>query len=277
MNHKKTILITGANSGLGQAVALYFAKNGWNVAATMRKREAGAGLSAIPNVQVFVLDVTLKDTIESAMEAAAGAFGRIDVVLNNAGLGVYGALELTSEQAIEQAYQVNVRGVINVIRASFPYFRRQGGGMIINVSSVMGLSTALPLGSLYNMSKFAIEGLTEGLYFELKPLNISLHLVEPGGFSSSFGKNTVFSKSDLIHDYDTITQNVADTMAAADKPGALPGPDAIVSRIYELATGKKKSFRNVVGKDAKMLLTLRKTLPIRSFLNLLTKRFNRKR
>lgn len=276
MNHKKTILITGANSGLGQAVALHFAKKGWNVAATMRKLEPGAGLSAIPNVQVFLLDVTLRDTIESAMETAASAFGRIDVVLNNAGLGVYGALELTSEQAIEQAYHVNVRGVINVIRASFPYFRRQGGGMIINVSSVMGLSTALPLGSLYNMSKFAIEGLTEGLYFELKPLNISLHLVEPGGFSSSFGKNTVFSKSDLIHDYDTITQNVANAMAAAAKSGALPGPDAIVSRIYELAIGKKKSFRNVVGKDAKILLILRRILPIRSFLDMLTKRFNGK-
>ncbi len=276
MNKQKTILITGTSTGLGRAVAKYFADSGWGVAATMRNPENEKELSALPHIKVIQLDVTDRESISRAVEETAATFGKIDVVVNNAGVGVYGALELTTDEAIDRAYQVNVRGVINVIRAVLPHFRQNGGGMFINVSSVMGLSTALPLGSLYNMSKFAIEGLTEGLYFELKPLNVSLHLVEPGGFASSFGDNTVFSQSELISDYDTITKNVAGAMAAAGKPGAIPGPDAIVRRIYELAMGKKKAFRNVVGNDARTLLILRKLLPIGTFLNMLTGRFTKK-
>lgn len=89
---------------------------------------------------------------------------------------------------------MNVKGVINVIRTFLPHLRANRAGKIINISSIMGISTALPLGSLYNMSKFALEGLTEGLTFELKPLNIELHLVEPGGFGSAFGEKSTFSK-----------------------------------------------------------------------------------
>jgi NAD(P)-dependent dehydrogenase (short-subunit alcohol dehydrogenase family) len=103
----------------------------------------------------------------------------------------------------------------------------------------MGLSAALPLGSLYNMSKFALEGLTEGLYAELKPLNIDLHLVEPGGFSSDFGENTTFVEDDPTGDYGGITRKGGDMMKASQSPGALPDPGLIVNVIYDLATGKK--------------------------------------
>jgi NAD(P)-dependent dehydrogenase (short-subunit alcohol dehydrogenase family) len=271
---KKTIFITGSSTGLGRAAAVYFAANGWNVAATMRKPQAEATLQTIPTIKVFELDVTRAETIGRALEDATAAFGKIDVVLNNAGVGLYGALELAADEAIDQQYAVNVRGVIDVIRTFLPHFRQQGGGTFINVSSVMGRSTALPLGSLYNMSKFAVEGLTEGLYFELKPLNINLHLVEPGGFASSFGESTTFSKSDHIRDYDVITRNVEGAMKAAAKPGVMPGPEFIVKAIYELATGKRKAFRTVVGQDARMVLLLRKLLPIKVFLNLLAKRFS---
>jgi NAD(P)-dependent dehydrogenase (short-subunit alcohol dehydrogenase family) len=275
MTNKKTIFITGTSSGLGRMTAKYFAAKGWNVAATLRNLHRETDLQAIPNIKVFQLDVTHAETIQKALNEAETIFGRVDVVVNNAGIGVYGALELTADEDIDQQYLVNVRGAINVIRMFLPHFRQHGGGTFINITSLMGLSTALPLGSLYNMSKFAVEGLTEGLYFELRPLNINLHLVEPGGFASSFGKNTRFSKSGRIGDYDVITRNVEKAMIAAAQPGATPEPNEIVATIYELATGKKKAFRTVIGRDAKMILLLRKLLPIKTFLNLLTKRFTK--
>ncbi len=271
----KTILITGTSSGLGRAIAHFFADKGWNVAATMRRPEKETEFKAIPNMRVIQLDVTSAASIKQAVDEAIQAFGKIDVVVNNAGIGAYGALELTDEATIDQAYAVNVKGPIGIIRACLPHFRENHGGQIINISSVMGRSTALPLGSLYNMSKFALEGLTEGLYFELKPLNVQLHLVEPGGFASSFGENTIFSRSKEITDYDVITKNVWNAMAAAAKPGAIADPSPIVRVIYELATGRRTAFRTVVGKDAKSVLLLRKMLPIKTFLNMLSSRFSK--
>jgi NAD(P)-dependent dehydrogenase (short-subunit alcohol dehydrogenase family) len=123
------------------------------------------------------------------------------------------------------------------------------------------------------MSKFALEGLTEGLTFELRPLNISLHLIEPGGFGSAFGENVTFSKSSTIQDYDLITDKVFKVLnsSADDQPRASAQP--IVDTIYALATGKSTAFRTVVGKDAKIVVFLRKVLPIQTFLNLLGKKF----
>ncbi len=240
----------------------------------MRNHSREKELAAIPNIRVIELDVTQPQSVEAAVRETIAAFGQIDVVVNNAGIGMYGALELTADADIDKQYAVNVKGVINVIRAVLPHFRERRAGKFINISSVMGLSTALPLGSLYNMSKFALEGLTEGLYFELKPLNIDLHLVEPGGFESSFGHNVTFSKSETIRDYDTITGKVSAILNAAQKPGATARPDTIVQVIYNLATGKSKAFRTPVGKDAKMVLLLRKLLPIRTFLDTLAKRIS---
>jgi NAD(P)-dependent dehydrogenase (short-subunit alcohol dehydrogenase family) len=269
----KTIFITGTSTGLGKLSAIHFAKKGWNVAATMRSPEKETEFAAYSNIKVFKLDVTQIDTVTTAVNNAIAAFGTIDVIVNNAGIGMYGALELTNETDIDKQFDVNVRGVINVIRAFLPHLRANRAGKIINISSVMGISTALPLGSLYNMSKFALEGLTEGLTFELKPLNIDLHLVEPGGFGSAFGENMTFSKSEVIKDYDLITNKVSKVIDAAGKAEPQVSPQPIIDAIYALSTGKSAAFRTVVGKDAKMVVFLRKILPIKTLLNLLGKKF----
>jgi NAD(P)-dependent dehydrogenase (short-subunit alcohol dehydrogenase family) len=268
----KVVLITGTSTGLGRRTALHFARHGWKVAATMRSPEKETELQRDSNIRLIKLDVTDTNSVHAAVNAALKEFEKIDVVINNAGIGMYGALELTDEAAIDQQYAVNVRGVINVIRATLPHFRENKGGMYINIGSVMGLSTALPLGSLYNMSKFALEGLTEGLYFELKPLNIHLRLVEPGGFGSAFGDNVTFSKSDVIRDYDTITSKVGSVLEQV-KGGGGTDSQAIVDGIYALATRQSEAFRTVIGKDAKSVLFLRKVLPIKNFLNTLGKSF----
>jgi len=159
----KTIFITGTSTGLGKLTAIRFAKMGWNVAATMRAPEKETELTAYDNIRLFKLDVTDVGQVRKAVDDAIAAFGKIDVVVNNAGMGTYGALELAEEETIDWQFAVNVRGPINVIRAFLPHYRANGGGMFINISSLMGVTSAVPIGSLYNMSKFALEGLTEGL------------------------------------------------------------------------------------------------------------------
>src|SRR6266478_7301855 len=195
----KTVFITGTSSGLGKASAKYFAEQGWNVAATMRAPEKETELTQLANIRIFKLDVTRLDQVRDATEKAIAAFGVIDVVINNAGMGTFGALELAQEDDIDWQFAVNTRGPINIIRAFLPHFRNNGIGMFINVGSFMGLTTAAPLGSLYNMSKFALEGLTEGLYYELKPLNIDLRLIEPGGSTQNdFVSNIVWNSDPRI-------------------------------------------------------------------------------
>ncbi|MEI6949523.1 SDR family oxidoreductase [Paraflavisolibacter sp. H34] len=262
----KTIFITGTSSGLGKATARYFAEQGWNVAATMRTPEKETELTRYGNVKIFRLDVTDVAQVKAATEEAIAAFGKIDVVVNNAGMGVYGALELAREADIDWQFAVNVRGVINVIRAFLPHFKANGGGKFINVSSFMGLTTAVPLGSLYNMSKFALEGLTEGLYYELKPLNISLHLVEPGGSTdNNFGKNIAWSSDSQIRDYDGITEKLQQLMASSD-PSLRDDILVLVKAIAGLATGESSRFRTVIGKAGNDLMALRNSVPIEDYL-----------
>jgi NAD(P)-dependent dehydrogenase (short-subunit alcohol dehydrogenase family) len=263
---KKTVFITGTSTGLGKLTAKHFAAQGWNVAATMRTPEKETELTGYENIRVFRMDVTDIDQVKTALRDAIVAFGKIDVVINNAGVGSYGALEAAYESVIDWQYNTNVRGPINVIRAALPHFRENKGGMFINISSFMGVTTAVPVGSLYNMSKFALEGLTEGLYYELKPLNIELRLVEQGGSSgNNFKERIVWNSHPEIHDYDDITNKVKDMMANID-PALLDDPQTIVDVIYDLATGKSKQFRTLVGAQGKQLMAMRNSMPIENYL-----------
>jgi NAD(P)-dependent dehydrogenase (short-subunit alcohol dehydrogenase family) len=263
---KKTIFITGTSSGLGKASAKYFADNGWNVAATMRRPDEENELNSYPGVKIFKLDVANLDEVKLAAEQAIQAFGKIDIVLNNAGMGIYGALELATEENIDWQFAVNVRGPINVIRAFLPHFRANGGGMFINVSSFMGITTAVPLGSLYNMSKFALEGLTEGLYYELKPLNIDLRLIEPGGMTeNNFVDNIKWNVNPEIPDYDDLTNKLQQMMANADASIKDDTKD-IVLEISKIANKESQLFRTVIGNVGNSLMKLRHDLSIEEYL-----------
>jgi NAD(P)-dependent dehydrogenase (short-subunit alcohol dehydrogenase family) len=134
----KTIFITGTSSGLGKLTALHFAKQGWNVAATMRTPEKESELTAYDNIKIFKLDVTDVQQVRVATEQAITAFGKIDVVVNNAGAGCYGPLEFAQESTIDWQFALNVRGPMNIIRGFLPHFRANKGGMFINISSFMG-------------------------------------------------------------------------------------------------------------------------------------------
>lgn len=270
---KKTIFITGTSTGLGKASALYFARQGWQVAATMRRPEEEKELTGYDNIKLLKLDVTNLQQVEEATRAAIAAFGKIDVVLNNAGMGVYGPLELAKETDIDWQFAVNTRGPINVIRAFLPHFREHGGGMFINVSSFMGITTAVPLGSLYNMSKFALEGLTEGLYYELKPLNIELRLIEQGGSKdNNFQENIRWSSNGEVTVYDGQMERLKQLMGTAS--GSIKEETAdFVKVIADLATGKSKQFRTVIGEMGNHLMELRRSMPIESYLDKMTELF----
>jgi NAD(P)-dependent dehydrogenase (short-subunit alcohol dehydrogenase family) len=271
----KTIFITGTSSGLGRACAKYFAEQGWNVAATMRRPEKETELIQYKNIEIFKLDVTRLEEVKDATASAIAAFGRIDVVVNNAGMGTYGALELAKEEDIDWQFAVNTRGPINVIRAFLPHFRNNGSGMFINVSSFMGLTTAVPLGSLYNMSKFALEGLTEGLYYELKALNIDLRLIEQGGSTNNdFVRNIVWNSDPAIsvRVYDALAEKVHHRMTTAPdsvKDNTLD----IVKIVAGLADRKSNKFRTVIGKMGNDLVAMRDALPIEEYLDKVASQF----
>ncbi|CAB3748053.1 SDR family oxidoreductase [Paraburkholderia humisilvae] len=262
----KSIFITGASSGLGRHTAIHFAQQGWNVAATMRDPDRETELAAHERIRLFKLDVTDPVQARAAVHAAVDAFGDVEVVVNNAGVGSYGPLEFAEEDTIDWQFAVNVRGPINVIRAFLPHFRERKGGRFINISSFMGVTTAVPTGSLYNMSKFALEGLTEGLYYELKPFNIELHLVEPGGFKGNrFVEKVVFNTHPDIRDYDPLIRKVNALMKSADE-SLRDDPQWIVDEIDALATGRSDRFRTLVGKTSKDLMQMRASMPIEDYL-----------
>jgi NAD(P)-dependent dehydrogenase (short-subunit alcohol dehydrogenase family) len=263
----KTVFITGTSSGLGKLTAIRFAQMGWNVAATMRTPEKETELTAYDNIELFKLDVTQVDQVQLAVEQAIASFGKVDVVINNAGMGTYGPLELAKEEAIDWQFAVNTRGPINVIRKFLPHYRANGGGMFINISSFMGITTAVPLGSLYNMSKFALEGLTEGLYYELKSLNIELRLIEQGGSTGNNFKESITWNTDAdIKDYDELTAKLRHVMNTANTSGQLDDPQTIVDAIVALATGESTKFRTVIGAAGNGLMALRNSVPIERYL-----------
>ena len=208
--NKHTVLITGSSTGIGRASAKLFADRGWNVVATMRAVSAAGDLAGRDNVFVTRLDVTDPGSIDQAIKTSIEVFGKIDAVINNAGYRQYGLFETIPPKSIQSNFDVNLFGVMNVIRAIVPVFRKQKQGLILNVSSAGGL-VGLPSTSIYISTKFALEGFTESLAYELASQNIVVKIIEPGGvISTDFGKrsgqeaahNTALPDPDrVIHGY----------------------------------------------------------------------------
>ena len=203
-----TILITGASSGIGKATALLFQEKGWNVIATMRNPDAAQDLAALDNVLVNRLDVTESASIESAVADGVKRFGQLDALLNNAGYGAFGPLEVFSMDKIRRQFDTNVIGLLEVTKAVLPLFRAQKSGMILNVSSVAGKIT-LPLGTLYHGTKFAVEGMSEALHYELEPMGIRVKIIEPGAIETDFaGRSFDFVNDETIEEYQHTVQAV---------------------------------------------------------------------
>ncbi len=256
----RTILITGCSTGIGRMTARYFQEKGWNVAATVRKHsDNDAELTALGNVLVTELDVTKEDTIKKAVAETVEKFGKIDVLLNNAGYGSYGILEATPERAIRMQFDVNVIGTLLVSKIVIPYMRKARNGTIINISS-MGGKISFPLGTLYHGSKFAVEGMSEALSFELEAIGVKVKMIEPGMINTNFEETTM--KNLAVDPSQTEYAPFLEKVMAGMKNAVSNSSEPIVvaQKIYEAATDGKNQLLFIACPDAEQIIAARKKL-----------------
>ena len=242
---QKTIFITGASSGLGKATAKLFQNKGWNVIATMRNPKNETELSTLKNLTVLPLNVTDTEQINSTVTDILNRF-EVDVVLNNAGYGLIGPLEAFSDQQINDQIQTNLFGVINVTRAFLPYFREKKKGMFINVTSTFGL-LGYPTCSIYNASKFAVDGFSEGLSHELAQFGISVKVTAPGGMQTDFAGRSLQGAAHGA--YIQLTEKVSEGYSEEQLANYTKAED-VAEVIFGAATDGKSQFRYIAGNDA---------------------------
>ena len=252
----QTILITGASSGIGKVTAKHFHHQGWNVIATMRSPEKEAELSELDNVLVTRLDVLNRDTIDATVAEGIEKFGRIDVLLNNAGYGAYGPLEAFPFDRIERQFDTNVMGLLAVTQAVLPHFRANKSGTVINVSSIGGLMT-FPLGTLYHGTKFAVEGISEALHYELEAFGVKVKIVEPGMIRTDFGGRSFdFVNDEAMEEYQGTVQKLFAAWGNAGDNAS--DPEVVAEVIWQAATDGSATLRYRAGADAEALLDARK-------------------
>lgn len=266
----KTILITGASSGIGKETAKLFQQKGWNVIATMRKPEKEVELTELDNTLVTRLDVLDLDSIQNGVEEGINEFGRIDILVNNAGYGAYGPLEVFPRENIVRQFNTNVIGLLDVTRAVIPHFRKNRSGLIINISSIGGKMT-FPLGSLYHGTKFAVEGISEALSFEMEQIGVKVKIVEPGMIATDFGGRSFDFQAGEIADYQPI---ISALMKAWQNGDLKPSPAGLVAEvIYQAATDESTKLRYRAGADANILLDNRKKMGEDEFVNMIKEQY----
>ena len=246
----KTIFITGASSGIGKATAKLFQSKGWHVIATMRKPENETELTKLENVTVLPLDVTNIGQVKSAVETANSLFD-VDIVINNAGYGLLGALEAFTDENIVQQVNTNFLGTVRVTQAFIPYFREKRKGLFINVTSIGG-HTGFPFTSIYNGTKWAVEGWSECLSIELSMFNVGVKTVAP----SSTNTELFSHNSDVTHlpFYEATEKK----MVGMIKPASTP--EEIGEVIFEAATDDKDQLRYFAGKSSKAIYDRRQEI-----------------
>ncbi|MCW2118245.1 SDR family oxidoreductase [Flavobacterium sp. 7A] len=250
---KKTIFITGASSGLGKAAALLFAKNNWNVIATMRTPENERELAEVANITLLPLDVTDNEQIQETVKNAL-AIGKIDVVFNNAGYGLAGPFEGATDDQLTNQLNTNLLGVMRVTQQFLPHFRENKAGTFITTTSIGGLIT-LPFNSVYHATKWALEGWNESLAFELKEFGITVKTVSPGGIATDFaGRSLVMTQHPA---YQEQTNKVLSVFMDPERAKDYSTPEKIAAVVYEAATDGKSTLRYVAGADAKAMYAQR--------------------
>ena len=265
------VLVTGASSGIGRATVSACAARGWSVAATMRQPDAAGDLAALPGVVVLSLDVTSADSVESAVATTVATFGRLDVVVNNAGYAIDGVFEGADDATIRRQFETNVFGLMRVTRAAIPVMRRQQGGTIVQVAS-MGGRVTFPLYSVYHGTKWAVEGFSESLAFELRPFGIRMRLVEPGAIRTDFyGRSREPIVAPVGAGYDDLVARCEAISLAGGRGGS--SPEVVADTIVRAITDRGWRLRYPVAPPAPLLMALRKMLPEAWFLRLIRRRY----
>lgn len=250
---QKTIFITGSSTGLGRAAAILFANRGWKVIATMRDPSKETELGNIPGVTLLPLDVAKPEQIQEAARRAI-ELGPVDVVFNNAGYGLAGPLEgITDEQLVRQI-DTNLLGVIRTTKAFVPHFRKRGTGVFIATTSIGGLAT-FPLNSAYHATKWALEGWSESLAYELGKFGVLVKTVAPGGIKTDFaGRSLVLATHPA---YAAMIEKVVSVFMNPARIAQGSSAEQIAEVVWEAATDGKDQVTYVAGGDAKELYAQR--------------------
>lgn len=262
----QTILITGASSGIGKETAKLFADRRWNVIATMRAPEKEEDLTGKDNILVTRLDVTDAASIEAAVAAGMDKFNKIDVLMNNAGYGAFGPLEAFPMDRVRRQFDTNVIGLLETTKALLPHMRANRSGTIVNISSIGGQMT-FPLGTLYHGTKFAVEGISEALHYELEAAGVKVKLIEPGMIATEFGGRSFdFVNDEEKTEYQPVVQALFAAWGSEEMRSRASPPSVVADVIWASVTDGTNTLRYRAGADAVELLNNRKALDDEAFI-----------
>ncbi len=264
------VLITGCSSGFGLLAALEFARRGDTVFASMRTVSKSGALEQAAaaeglKVKVIALDVTDDASVRAGVDAVVAEAGTIDVLVNNAGIEMNGAIHLISDDEARWQLDTNVLGPLRTMRAVVPIMLQQGGGTIVNVSSVAGV-VAVPYGGMYSASKHTLEAMTEAMHYELAHRNIRLALIEPGQFTTEFANNSQMAAG-MAADADATQrrERLRASMGGLLPAGPPPDPQAVANAIVDAAQARAPKLRVPVGADAELVTAARSSMDFESF------------
>ncbi len=249
----QTILVTGASSGIGQATARLLAERGFAVFGTARKPESAQS----QGVTMVALDVRSDESVRACLEQVIAKAGRLDVLINNAGYSLTSAAEEASVEEAKAQFETNFFGIVRMVNAVLPGMRTRGAGKIINISSLAG-NTAIPYSAFYSASKFAVEGYSESLWYEVRPLGISVSLVEPGFVNTPIGEASPVAARRLPA-YDAPRKRMLAAFGQALE-GGIP-PEQVARRVLQIIEQKAPGLRYRVGAQATWLPRLRNVVP----------------
>ena len=273
----KVAVVTGSSSGIGYETSLALAREGFLTYATMRNLEKGSGINSISDkenlpLKIMQLDVTDDASVSKAVQSIVSDSGRIDVIVNNAGYGLVGAFEDLSLDEIKQQYETNFFGVVRVTQAVIPVMRKQKSGKIINISSGAG-RFGYPGGSAYVSTKFAMEGLSESLSYELDSFGIKVILVEPGVIRTNFGNGMIVAKKsqDPVSAYLSMTRKMNDVLGQLMQNGS--PPSLVANLVLEAAKSDNPNLRYLAGKDVEQWVDQKKKMSDKEFFNMMNQLF----
>jgi NAD(P)-dependent dehydrogenase (short-subunit alcohol dehydrogenase family) len=273
----KVAVVTGSSSGIGFETSLALAREGFLTYATMRNLEKGSGIKSeldkenLP-LKIMQLDVTDDASVSKAVQSIISDSGRIDIIVNNAGYGLVGAFEDLSLDEIKQQYETNFFGVVRVTQAVIPIMRKQKSGRIINISSGAG-RFGYPGGSAYVSTKFAMEGLSESLSYELDPFGIKVILVEPGVIRTNFGNGMVVAKKsqDPVSAYLSMTRKMNEVLGQLMQNGS--PPSLVANVVLQAAKSDNPNLRYLAGKDVEQWVDQKKKMSDKEFFNMMNQSF----
>ncbi len=280
MQEPKVALVTGSSSGIGFETAILLARSGYHTYASLRNIKKSKKITDMADkenlsLQFVELDVNNDNSVKDAIDKIVREKNRIDVLVNNAGYGLFGSLEDMSLEEIKSQFETNFFGVIRVIQNSLPIMRKQqGGGFIVNISSVGG-RMSVPVLSAYNSTKFALEGMSESLSYELEPFGIRVVIIEPGFIRTNIMNSSILSKKSQVPNspYFSLTQKVAKHFNSMVNDPSSTHPEEVAKTILKAITSESRQLRYTVGNDADSIIQAKKTMLDADFENLIKKQF----